>query len=53
MKVVEVKFVRVKVVKGVIVIVEMVNLKMKLASVHVTIKKTELNEYMSILSKNF
>ena len=55
MKVVEVKFVKVKVMKGVIVIVEMAKVKgqnnrSKCACHN---KESKLNEYLSILSENF
>ena len=55
MKVVEVKFVKVKVMKGVIVIVEMANVKgqnnrSKCACHN---KESKLKEYLSILSENF
>ena len=54
-KVVEVKFVKVKVMKGVIVIVEMANVKgqnnrSKCACHN---KESKLKEYLSILNENF
>ena len=55
MKVVELKFVKVKVMKGVIVIVEMANVKgqsnrSKCACYN---NESRLKEYLSILSENF